>query len=142
MEVLITAVVAFIAGGVIAMLILRFLPNKSSELITSSQKERANQKLKKDVTPHFVKTAELSNDLARAYHNLHNHLAEGAQTFCQDGQPGLTPIMRKYDNELPFEDPTKNLSADSIRAPLDYAPKMSPDSKGVLSEDFALDKKY
>ena len=88
-----------------------------------------------EVTQHFSETAHLLNNLTQNYRDVHAHLASGAANLCPDQsvvalgnlESGIDP------NEIPAE------LAD-VKAPLDYAPKTSPDEQGMLSENFGLDK--
>ncbi len=88
-----------------------------------------------EVVEHFTETATLLNSLTESYREVHNHLAHGAATLCQ----GKGPIsMERLRND---RDPAE-IPADLItpRPPLDYAPKHSPDEKGMLNEEFGLER--
>jgi uncharacterized membrane-anchored protein YhcB (DUF1043 family) len=88
-----------------------------------------------EVVEHFTETAALLNNLTESYREVHNHLAHGAASLCQ----GRGPIsMERLRNE---RDPAE-IPADLItpRPPLDYAPKHSPDEKGMLNEEFGLER--
>ncbi|WP_075998584.1 YhcB family protein [Pseudohalioglobus lutimaris] len=89
-----------------------------------------------EVVEHFSDTARLLNTLTDSYRDVHNHLARGAENLCQGNGPvaiGEDPTRRD-----PAEIPD-NLA--NIQPPLDYAPKTSPDEKGMLNEEFGIDKK-
>ena len=88
------------------------------------------------VVEHFGDTARLLNTLTESYKNVHNHLAAGASTLCQDTGPvALSSLSTPADNsEIPAE------LAD-VQPPLDYAPKTSPDETGMLNEEFGLERK-
>ena len=88
-----------------------------------------------DVVEHFSDTARLLNNLTESYREVHNHLATGAATLCQ-GQ-GPVDLGRLEAERDPAEIPPH--LAD-IQPPLDYAPKSSPDEKGMLNEEFGLDR--
>ena len=88
-----------------------------------------------EVVEHFSDTARLLNTLTESYRNVHNHLAKGAEDLCQ----GNGPVA--IDSEVSRGDPAE-IPADlaNIHQPLDYAPKTSPDEKGMLNEEFGLDR--
>lgn len=88
-----------------------------------------------EVVEHFSDTAKLLNNLTESYRDVHNHLANGAATLCQ----GQGPVaLGRLENESDAGDAAPNL--DHIQPPLDYAPKTSPDEKGMLNEEFGLDR--
>jgi uncharacterized protein len=89
-----------------------------------------------EVVEHFSETALLLNQLTNSYRDVHNHLANGAAELCQGKGPvALDQISNKRD---PAEIP-QNMA--DIQPPLDYAPKTSPDEKGMLNEEFGLDRR-
>jgi uncharacterized membrane-anchored protein YhcB (DUF1043 family) len=88
-----------------------------------------------EVVEHFSKTAKLLNSLTDSYRDVHNHLAAGATTLCEgQGPVSLERLQRAGDNaEIPAH-------LANIQPPLDYAPKTSPEEKGMLNEEFGLDR--
>lgn len=89
-----------------------------------------------DVVEHFTETAKLLNSLTESYREVHNHLAQGAATLCN----GVGPVsLERIENR---RDPSE-IPADlaRIQPPLDYAPKSSPEEKGMLNEEFGLERK-
>ena len=89
-----------------------------------------------DVGDHFADTAKLLNNLTESYRDVHNHLATGAASLCQ----GKGPVaLGQLESEA--ADPTliPEQMVD-LQQPLDYAPKTSPDEKGMLNEEFGLDR--
>lgn len=88
-----------------------------------------------EVVEHFSDTAKLLNNLTQSYRDVHNHLANGAATLCPGEGPVALGHLESGQNsaEIP-----PNL--DHIQPPLDYAPKTSPDEKGMLNEEFGLDR--
>jgi len=88
-----------------------------------------------EVVEHFSDTARLLNKLTDSYREVHNHLAKGASELCQ----GNGPVA--IDREAGERDPAE-IPADlaTVRPPLDYAPKTSPDEKGMLNEEFGLER--
>lgn len=89
-----------------------------------------------EVVEHFTDTAKLLNSLTESYRDVHNHLARGASSLCQgEGPVALDRLESERDPaEIPADLAT-------IQPPLDYAPKASPDEKGMLNEEFGLDRK-
>lgn len=88
-----------------------------------------------EVVEHFSDTARLLNKLTESYRDVHNHLAAGATQLCQGHGPvALGRLESRGDStEIP-----PHLA--DIQPPLDYAPKTSPDEKGMLNEEFGLDR--
>jgi uncharacterized membrane-anchored protein YhcB (DUF1043 family) len=88
-----------------------------------------------EVVEHFTDTARLLNELTERYRDVHNHLANGAGTLCQGKGPISLDRLENVrdDSEIPAH------LAD-IRPPLDYAPKNSPEEKGMLNEEFGIDR--
>ena len=84
---------------------------------------------------HFADTAKLLNSLTERYRDVHNHLAKGAASLCQGEGP--VSLDRLEDGRNSTEIPGQ--LAD-IQPPLDYAPKTSPDEKGMLNEEFGLER--
>jgi uncharacterized membrane-anchored protein YhcB (DUF1043 family) len=88
-----------------------------------------------EVHEHFSNTAGLLNSLTESYREVHNHLAMGAATLCQD----IGPIsLEKISAGPPGDEIPANLA--DIQAPLDYAPKSSPNETGMLNEEFGLER--
>lgn len=87
------------------------------------------------VAEHFGETARLFNALTENYREVHNHLATGAGELCRgEGPVGLEHL----DNERDQSEIPPHLA--QIQPPLDYAPKASPDEKGMLNEEFGLER--
>lgn len=110
---------------------------------------------RKKITGHFSETATLVNELTDSYKNLHQHLANSAQTLCVD--PGDIEQMRlpSAEADKTVEAPTAEPDEEQVApkperpngaeietatvavAPKDYAPK-SPKDEGTLSETYGL----
>lgn len=88
-----------------------------------------------EVVEHFSNTAKLLNDLTESYRNVHSHLSSGATNLCQDRGP--VALDQLNTTSSPSEIPA---SLTGVQQPLDYAPKTSPDEKGMLNEEFGLDQ--
>ena len=103
----------------------------SLDLLTQQQREYRGQ-----VMQHFSDTATLLNKLTESYRDVHNQLASGARTLT-DGHP--TTLLQ------PLPEPESTAAGDpaspvSVRQPLDYAPKSYPYERGMLNEEFGLEK--
>ena len=140
---LFTLVIAFscfiigVAAG--ALLLSRFSneQHQSRELqkhLHDSQDALKNYKL--EVNQHFTETARLLKQMAESYRDVHNHLAQGAQSLASDGSN--TPLMQK----LPEIDSMASVDDNTARIapPLDYAPKTSPYDRSTLTEEYDLEK--
>jgi uncharacterized membrane-anchored protein YhcB (DUF1043 family) len=88
-----------------------------------------------EVVEHFTDTAKLLNTLTQSYREVHNQLAKGATELCQ----GQGPVIVGRLEGNPEEASNSSQLADA-QPPLDYAPKTSPDEKGMLNESFGLDR--
>ncbi len=85
---------------------------------------------------HFAETATLLNNLSDSYREVHSHLAEGASRLCH----GEGPVLLGEINQRPDSAEIPPHLA-NIHQPLDYAPKVSPDEKGMLNEEFGIERK-
>ena len=94
------------------------------------------QAYENEVVEHFTETAKLLNNLTDSYREVHNRLATGAATLCQGEGP--ISLERVANNTDPAEIPAHLAH---IQPPLDYAPKNSPEEKGMLNEEFGLERK-
>ena len=101
------------------------------------QLTRDKRAYEEEVVEHFTQTAELLNTLTDSYRNVHNHLASGAETLCQGSGPvNLGQLRgRSDDSEIPAH-------LARIQPPLDYAPKSSPEEKGMLNEEFGIERSH
>jgi uncharacterized membrane-anchored protein YhcB (DUF1043 family) len=139
-----TIVIVGAAAGLIIGLGLGLLLGQRSS--TAGQKHReVERKLDQvlqdkkayedEVVEHFSDTARLLNTLTQSYRDVHNHLARGAEDLCHGNGP--VAIGQDAAQRDPAEIPAKFAN---VQQPLDYAPKTSPDEKGMLSEGFGIDK--
>ena len=88
-----------------------------------------------EVVEHFTETAKLLNNLTDSYREVHNQLAAGAAALCQ----GEGPIsLERAENNTDATEIPAHLA--HIQPPLDYAPKSSPEEKGMLNEEFGLER--
>ncbi|TXS94911.1 DUF1043 family protein [Parahaliea aestuarii] len=88
-----------------------------------------------EVVEHFSKTAKLLNNLTDSYRDVHNHLATGAATLCQGQGPISLERLQSAGDDAEIPPHLAN-----IQPPLDYAPKSSPEEKGMLNEEFGLER--
>ncbi len=99
-----TILIAAAAATLIVGLGLGFLLGRSSS--PAGQKHREverkldqvlqDKKVYEDeVVEHFSDTAKLLNELTESYRSVHNHLATGAASLCQDRGP-VAPTPREY----------------------------------------------
>ena len=88
-----------------------------------------------EVVEHFTDTAKLLNNLTERYRDVHNHLAQGAGSLCQGRGP--VALERLEDGREGAEIPA-DMAA--VQPPLDYAPKSSPNEKGMLNEEFGIER--
>tara|TARA_R110000823_G_scaffold91174_3_gene201106 strand:- start:24092 stop:24577 length:486 start_codon:yes stop_codon:yes gene_type:complete len=140
LEVLIAcAVLVLLAGLALGVLIGRRTSSSGQKYREVERKlDQVLQDKKRyedDVVEHFTETAQLLNSLTDSYRQVHNHLAKGASTLCQgEGPVALDHLTNNRDPE--------DIPADlvPIRPPLDYAPKSSPDEKGMLNEEFGIER--
>lgn len=109
---------------------------KQRELTLKLDRVMQDKKAYEDeVVEHFTETAKLLNNLTESYREVHNHLAQGASGLCQGKGPvSLENLQgRREPGKIP-----DNLT--HLQPPLDYAPKASPDEKGMLNEEFGLER--
>ena len=94
---------------------------------------------KEQVNLHFADTAAAVNQLTDSYRNVHEQLAKGAQSLCDD--PDAASSL------LSIGDPTKNTIEHqpeppvTIRPPMDYAPSDTTKEPGTLDERYGLKPK-
>lgn len=137
--VIVGAIAGLVAGlGLGALLGRRSSPQgqKYREVERKLDQVLQEKKLYEDeVVEHFSETARKLNNLTESYREVHNHLANGATELCQGKGPVV--LDKLQNNSDPAEIPA-DMAA--IHPPLDYAPKTSPDEKGMLNEEFGLDR--
>ncbi len=108
---------------------------KLRDLEERLEKERQSMDLyEKKVLAHFSQTAQLVNKLTDSYRDVHAHLANGAEDLCQ-GKSSETILQLESINKEPS-------IQEDITPPLDYAPKISTEQRGVLNESFGIEKDF
>ena len=129
---LLTFALGLIIGGVLA-----FLLSPARRDSKRLQRERDDalsnlEKYRSDVDQHFMRTAELVNNMTESYRAVHDHLATGARGLCSE-QGRRLAVARSLDSL-----PDKPVTETPVTPPLDYAPS----TQGTLSEDYGLRKAY
>jgi uncharacterized membrane-anchored protein YhcB (DUF1043 family) len=138
---LITGIVALVVGLGLGMFVSRRLSpdsRKQRELERSLDRLLQQQKdYQHEVVEHFTDTSKLLGKMAESYRDVHNHLATGAGTLCNDEGGSILPRIADDSPARPGTDP----DIEAVEPPRDYAPKLSPHATGVLNEEFGLEKK-
>jgi len=136
-----TGVIALLVGGAIGLFLGRRLSADGQRLRDTERKldqmTQDKRAYENEVVEHFSQTAGLLNALTDSYRNVHNHLASGAEALCQERGPVALERLQggsKDDTEIPAH-------LAHIQPPLDYAPKTSPSEKGMLNEEFGIERK-
>lgn len=97
---------------------------------------------KTNVHAHFSSSAQLLNRLTESYKDVYVHMADGARSLCPD-YISKQLALNSDDKTLLGSGANTPLYNDRIRQvapPLDYAPKLGPDQKNTLDDDFGLEK--
>ena len=138
-EVWIIALLGIAAGLALGYFLNRYLhptPRRNRELEQQLHTLREQHKnYRYDINAHFNKTADLLSHMANSYREVHNHLARGAIDLCDPGAVRLLKMLPEQAPVLDEHQPT------AVEPPRDYALK-SPFDKGVLAEDFGLEKAH
>jgi uncharacterized membrane-anchored protein YhcB (DUF1043 family) len=138
--VLAIAIVAIVAGLILGLFMGRRTSGAARRYrdvaLKLDQVMQDKKSYEAEVVEHFTKTAGLLNELTESYREVHNHLAQGADKLCN----GSGPVsLERLENKRDGADIPAHLA--HIQPPLDYAPKTSPDEKGMLNEEFGLERK-
>jgi uncharacterized membrane-anchored protein YhcB (DUF1043 family) len=137
-EVWVIAIIAAAVGTALGYIVYQYLhpvPRRNRELeqqLHALQEQHKNYRY--DVNAHFNKTADLLGLLANSYREVHNHLARGSLELCD---PGAVKLLRPLPEQTPV---LEEQQPSFIEPPRDYALKSGPYEKGVLDEDFGLEK--
>ncbi|PJE80953.1 Inner membrane protein YhcB [invertebrate metagenome] len=142
----IIATLAFVAGFVIGALVYYLFAGshhrngKLTRQLTLVEDEYRDYQQK--VADHFTTTAHLLNKLTHTYKDIHEHMANGADSLCHDNDDvknRLGDALLSSNTVLAGNNKTlrRNHPAPSEQ-PRDYAPKKAPDEKGTLSEEFNI----
>ena len=138
-ELMLAAVACFIIGGVAGLVFgnsKQTADRKNKDLEKDLEQSQAElRSYQQQVNDHFQKTAELVRELNESYKGVHQHLAQGAHQLAQMNPSAyLSLIGGRSEDDLTEEELAQ------IQQPLDYSPKKSPNEKGMLQEDFGLEK--
>ncbi len=134
-----TGAIALLVGLGLGILLGRRTSDNGQRLRETERKldqlTQDKRAYEEEVVEHFTQTAALLNTLTDSYRNVHNHLATGAETLCQERGPvSLERLQGRADDaEIPAH-------LARIQPPLDYAPKASPEEKGMLNEEFGIER--
>ena len=112
---------------------------KLADQLDELQREYMDYKDK--VADHFTSTAHLINKMTDTYKDVHEHMANGAESLCQDEQ-----VRSRLGDSLLGSNTLlsgkifkrRNERVKPVEQPKDYAPKIKPEEKGTLSEDFGI----
>lgn len=100
--------------------------------------EKALADYKEEVMDHFQESAELVSNLTEAYRHVHNHIAEGASKLTTATLEG--PILKNLPDKETLEAiMPAPMHAESISAPLDYAPKTGTSKPGMLDDAYGIE---
>ena len=139
----ILTLVALAVGVLIGFLLGRVKGGSQGLAEERDQVRNELESYRTQVTDHFAATAELVNGLTEQYRRVHQHLATGAQTLCNDPQTveslqsSLQPRLSSSDIPT-VTDAVDNADAEELpEPPRDYAPKGSGE-EGTLSERYGL----
>jgi len=138
--VLATAIVAIVTGLALGLFMGRRTSGAARKYrdvaLKLDQVMQDKKSYEAEVIEHFTKTARLLNELTVSYREVHNHLAQGADKLCS----GSGPVsLERLEDQRDSADIPAHLA--HIQPPLDYAPKTSPDEKGMLNEEFGLERR-
>lgn len=125
------------AGGALLGFLVAYIAfaGPRSQRVLKKERDEALHQLKEHqekVDHHFLRTAELVNQLTFSYRAVHEQLSEGARSLCT--KQGRNLAMSSAMDNLPGY-PGERPPA-PLQQPLDYAPS----AQGTLSEDFGLSK--
>ncbi|MDP0560846.1 MAG: DUF1043 family protein [Candidatus Endonucleobacter sp. (ex Gigantidas childressi)] len=140
---------AFFTGGACGLLIYHVfsggnaLNSKLADQLDGVRRDYTEYQDK--VNDHFTTTAHLINKMTDTYKNIHEHMAEGAESLCHNEQVEacLTDALLSSNTLLSEQDrPIKrrNSTDSPLEQPKDYALKTKPKETGMLSEEFGLKK--
>jgi uncharacterized membrane-anchored protein YhcB (DUF1043 family) len=95
-----------------------------------------------NVADHFNTTAHLINKLTDSYKDVYEHMATGADALCDDDsvKNRISDTLISSSALLSGQIPKRRTERTKpLEQPLDYAPKIAPDQKGTLAEDFRVE---
>jgi|TARA_B110000977_G_scaffold196301_1_gene276393 uncharacterized membrane-anchored protein YhcB (DUF1043 family) len=110
--------------------------NQLSKQLQTAHTEMAEYK--EQVNLHFADTAAAVNQLTDSYRSVHEQLAKGAQSLCDDPDTASSLETIAGPAESAIEHQIE--PAATIRPPMDYAPNSSKEH-GTLDERYGLKPK-
>lgn len=131
---LLTAAVGLLAGFLLSQ--RKGSSGKAQRQLEShlTELQQQQQTYQTEVTEHFEETAKLLDQLTSSYRDVHNHLAQGAHLLAEESVGESLQMLPEIESKK------ETLEPSTITPPLDYAPKSTPYDKGMLNEEFGLDK--
>ena len=132
METLITFGAGIVSGGLMLYFLLPARRQYGKLMRERDEARRALLDYRQQVDHHFLRTAELVNNMTESYRKVHEHLSEGAHDLCSES--GRRLAAQASLDALPGRQGDREAPAEELEPPLDYAPQ----AKGTLSEDYGL----
>jgi uncharacterized membrane-anchored protein YhcB (DUF1043 family) len=139
----IVGALCFLGGAAVGILLFKQLASdevRVKELEEQLQAlSREHELYKTGVHDHFKDSAQLLGKLTDSYREVYLHMADGARSLCPDYISSQLDLDRE-GSTFPGNDKARarDSSLHTPMPPLDYAPKTSKNSKGLLSEDYEL----
>ncbi len=135
-----TAIIAGVIGSLGGWLLGRRSSDGQRKSLALQQSldtsEQQLQDYKREVQEHFAQTAEAFKQMNDTYQNLHQRLADGANTLCGDMEDNA--LLAKTSGRRADDADADQQAQLPLEPPLDYAPKKGPTDKGILNDDFGL----
>lgn len=136
---------AFLGGGLCGALLYHLLAGSSSRNgKLAGQLDELQQEFRDyqdKVSDHFTTTAHLINKLTDTYRDVHEHMANGAESLCRDDSAKATLGDALLGSNALASGKTfkrRTERATPVEQPRDYAPKIRAEDKGTLAEDFGI----
>lgn len=136
----------FLGGGALGALLFKFF--RSDEVRVDSLEhelqslKNEHENYKTNVHGHFSSSAQLLTRLTESYKDVYVHMADGARSLCPDHISRQLTLSADEKHLLGSgsNPPLYDERIRQIVPPLDYAPKLGPDRKNTLDDDFGLGK--
>ncbi len=144
-EIWLVGSVTFLGGVLCGVLLYHIFAGSHSRncKLTSqlNDVQREYMEYKDKVSDHFTTTAHLINKMTDTYKEVHEHMANGADSLCQNESVHRSlgdALLRS--NSFVSGKLTKGhtVHPKAVEQPKDYAPKNKPEEKGMLSEEFGI----
>ena len=133
--------IALVIGVIIGFFVARALPNavpNGTQRQLDDVQERFDA-YQHEVITHFNSTANLVQKLSQSYHDVQEHLAEGANRLATDDITRQRLLAALHPEALHPHRDRLTPPRTAAEPPKDYAPK-SADSPGMLDEHYGLKK--